>query len=118
VDAQTQDRMQELGESTAARQAELDKQTAYLRTLRDSSRIQMQKFLEGMLDHLSDEYGRADPAAAHAAADAKVNGNGAAASRRLVGRPKRSARRSYRAIPSAQVVSGAAVPQQRPAEQS
>jgi DivIVA domain-containing protein len=118
VDAQTKDRMQELGESTAARQAELDKQTAYLRTLRDSSRIQMQKFLEGMLDHLSDEYGRADPAAAHAAADGKANGNGSAASRRLVGRPKRSARRSYRTIPSAQVVSGAAVPQQRPADRS
>ena len=101
VDAQTQTRLEELGEITATRQAELDKQTAYLRTLRDSSRIQMQKFLEGMLDHLSDEYGRADPAAAHAAHDGKPSGNGAVASRRLVGRPKRTARRSIRPVPIA-----------------
>lgn len=103
VDADTQTRLQELGETSAARQAELDKQTAYLRTLRDSSRIQMQKFLEGMLDHLSEEYGRADPAAAHAAVDGKAAGNGAAASRRLVGRPKRGTRRSFRPVPAAHV---------------
>jgi DivIVA domain-containing protein len=117
VDTQTQDRLQQLGESTAARQAELDKQTAYLRTLRDSSRIQMQKFLEGLLDHLSDEYGRADPAAAHAAVGGRPSGNGATASRRLVGRPKRSTRRSYRPVPAAQASPGVVVPQQRPAEQ-
>lgn len=117
VNAQSQDRLKELGEVTAARQAELDKQTVYLRTLRDSSRIQMQKFLEGMLDHLSDEYGRADPAAAHAAADGKAAGNGPTASRRLVGRPKRSARRTYRAVAASPVVASATVPEQRHTEQ-
>jgi DivIVA domain-containing protein len=116
VDAETQSRMQELSATSAARQAELDEQTAYLRTLRDSSRIQMQKFLEGLLDHLSEEYGRADPAAAHAAADGKPSGNGVSASRRLVGRPKRTGRRSYRPAPSVHVPS-TAVPAQR-AEQS
>jgi DivIVA domain-containing protein len=118
LDAQSQDRLKELGEVTAARQAELDKQTLYLRTLRDSSRIQMQKFLEGMLDHLSDEYGRADPAAAHAAADGKVTSNGAMSSRRLVGRPKRSARRSYRTVTASPAQPAATVPQQRDADQA
>lgn len=115
VDAETQSRLQELGETATVRQAELDKQTAYLRTLRDSSRIQMQKFLEGMLDHLSEEYGRADPAAAHAASDGQRPVNGAAA-RRLVGRPKRGSRRAYRTLPAG-AAPGAAVPQQRIPEQ-
>lgn len=118
LDTQTQSRLQELGETTAVRQAELDKQTVYLRTLRDSSRIQMQTFLEGLLDHLSDEYGRADPAAAHAATDGKPAGNGATASRRLVGRPKRGTRRTYRSVAASPVPTDGAVPAQRRAEQS
>jgi len=48
-------------------QEELDKQTAYLRTLRDATRTQIQMFLEGMLFHVADEYGRAHPIAAQAA---------------------------------------------------
>lgn len=118
VDAQTQTHLLELGETTAVRQAELDKQTAYLRTLRDTSRIQMQKFLEGLLDHLSDEYGRADPAAAHAASDVRPAGTGAPAARRLVGRPKRSSRRSYRLASASHIPSNGAVPPQRRTEQS
>jgi hypothetical protein len=48
-------------------QDDLDRQTAYLRTLRDATRTQMQKFLEGMLFHVAEEYGRAHPVAAQAA---------------------------------------------------
>jgi len=48
-------------------QQELDQQTTYLRTLRDSSRVQIQSFLEGLLDHVADEYGKAHPIAAEAA---------------------------------------------------
>lgn len=113
LDEQARTRMAELGETATVRQAELDKQTAYLRTLRDSSRVSMQKFLEGMLDHLADEYGRADPAAASAASDGKPAAAGAAAARRLVGRPKRSTRRSYRSVPASHSVSGGPVPAQR-----
>ena len=51
-------------------QAELDQQTAYLRTLRDTSRVQIQSFLEGLLDHVTDEYGKAHPIAAEAASAA------------------------------------------------
>jgi hypothetical protein len=62
-------RLQELSVQAAAEQKELDAQTAYLSTLRETTRIQMQKFLEGMLDHVLDEYGRAHPLAAEAATD-------------------------------------------------
>ncbi|HEY5879864.1 MAG TPA: DivIVA domain-containing protein [Nakamurella sp.] len=48
-------------------QQELDQQTTYLRTLRDTSRVQIQSFLEGLLDHVADEYGKAHPIAAEAA---------------------------------------------------
>jgi cell division septum initiation protein DivIVA len=48
-------------------QDELDKQTAYLRTLRDATRTQMEKFLAAMLDHVASEFGRAHPIAADAA---------------------------------------------------
>ncbi|HEY5116968.1 MAG TPA: hypothetical protein VIJ00_15710, partial [Nakamurella sp.] len=44
-----------------------DAQTAYLRTLRDATRTQMEAFLEGLLDHVAEEYGRAHPIAAQAA---------------------------------------------------
>jgi DivIVA domain-containing protein len=61
-----------LAEAAHLQQDELDKQTAYLRTLRDATRTQMQKFLEGLLDHVAEEYGRAHPIAAEAAGTAHV----------------------------------------------
>jgi cell division septum initiation protein DivIVA len=52
----------------ASTHGELERQTAYLRTLRDVTRIQMEKFLGGLLDHVAAEYGKALPGAAEAAA--------------------------------------------------
>jgi DivIVA domain-containing protein len=52
----------------ASTHGELERQTAYLRTLRDVTRIQMEKFLGGLLDHVAAEYGKAQPSAAEAAA--------------------------------------------------
>jgi len=60
-------RLAQLTLNTAIAQQELDGQTAYLRTLRDAAGIQLEKFLEGLLDHLAQEYGRAHPDAAQAA---------------------------------------------------
>jgi cell division septum initiation protein DivIVA len=83
-----------LSVSAQMEQEELDKQTAYLRTLRDSIRTQMEKYLEGMLFHVAEEYGRAHPIAAeasvadqpgraesHSNSEHPVNGNGGAAGR-------------------------------------
>jgi len=67
VERENQERVAELTLTAEIAQDELDSQTAYLRTLRDATRTQMEKFLEGMLDHLSDQYGRAHPIAAQAA---------------------------------------------------
>jgi DivIVA domain-containing protein len=54
-------------DATSASHGELERQTAYLRTLRDVTRVQMEKFLSGLLDHVAEEYGRAQPAAVEAA---------------------------------------------------
>lgn len=67
VERENEVRVAELTLTAEIAQEELDGQTAYLRTLRDATRTQMEKFLEGMLDHLSDQYGRAHPIAAQAA---------------------------------------------------
>lgn len=94
---QTRIQMEKLGETATLKQKELDNQTAYLRTLRDSSRVQMQKFLEGLLDHLADEYGRANPVAAEAAAEHRRPAQPSSGTRRVVvGGQKRKARRTYR----------------------
>jgi DivIVA domain-containing protein len=68
VEQEAEERVQRLSLSAQVHQDELDKQTAYLRTLRDATRTQMQKFLEGMLFHVAEEYGRAHPMAAEASA--------------------------------------------------
>ena len=64
---ENEERLAQLALNTAIAQQELDDQTAYLRTLRDASMIQLERFLEGLLDHLAQEYGRAHPDAAQAA---------------------------------------------------
>jgi DivIVA domain-containing protein len=71
LEQEAEENVRRLSASAQMKQGELDKQTAYLRTLRDATRTQMQKFLEGMLDHLTEEYGRAHPVAAEAAGSAK-----------------------------------------------
>ncbi len=50
-------------------QGDLERQTVYLRVLRDATQLQVESFLRGLLDHVAAEYGRADPAAAQAAAE-------------------------------------------------
>lgn len=52
----------------AAQHDEIERQTVYLRALRDSTQVQVQTFLAGLLDHVTNEYGRALPAAAAGAA--------------------------------------------------
>lgn len=71
------ERLAQITMTTAVAQQELDGQTVYLRTLRDATRVQMVTFLEGLLDHVSAEYGRANPMAAdRAKATAKATLNG------------------------------------------
>jgi DivIVA domain-containing protein len=48
------------------RHEEVERQTVYLRALRDSTKVQVETFLSGLLDHVTSEYGRALPAAAEA----------------------------------------------------
>jgi DivIVA domain-containing protein len=67
IEREAAERVERMNLNSEAVQAELDQQTAYLRTLRDTSRIQIQTFLEGLLDHVAEEYGRAHPIAAEAA---------------------------------------------------
>src|SRR6478752_4274831 len=73
IQREAADRVERMNLNSESVQAELDQQTAYLRTLRDSSRIQIQTFLEGLLDHVAEEYGRAHPIAAEAATAAATN---------------------------------------------
>ncbi len=73
IDREATERVERMNLNSEAVQAELDQQTAYLRTLRDTSRIQIQTFLEGLLDHVAEEYGKAHPIAAEAATAAATN---------------------------------------------
>jgi DivIVA domain-containing protein len=69
LEREAQERIAQLTMSAQVAAAELDRDTVYLRTLRDATRTQMMTFLEGLMDHLADEYGRANPLAAEAAND-------------------------------------------------
>lgn len=68
IEEEAEANLRRLALSAQIEQDELDRQTAYLRTLRDVSRTQMERFLSSMLDHVAGEYGRAHPIAAQAAA--------------------------------------------------
>ena len=96
LDHETQTRLEQFTAQAAAEQKELDTQTAYLRTLRDTSQIQMQKFLEGMLDHVLDQYGRANPLAAEAATDPNRPPAEPAAGTLRTSLDRRRTRRPYR----------------------
>ena len=102
-------RLELISQAATVRQAELEEQTAYLQSLRDTSRAQMQTFLERLLNQLSDEYGRLDPVAAQVLLTGTAQTGRptmtSPPSRRMVGRSKRTARKSYRSIPT-----GAAAP--------
>jgi hypothetical protein len=67
LEQETTEKLAQLTLSAVTAQKELDAQTAYLRTLRDSSRAQIEAFLEGLLDHVTEAYGQAHPMAAEAA---------------------------------------------------
>jgi len=67
IERENEGRLAQLALATAVAQQEIDGQTGYLRTLRDATRTQLEVFLEGLLDHLAEEYGRAHPFAANAA---------------------------------------------------
>lgn len=55
------EKVRRLTREAAFVQQELDAQTAQLRTLRDATRAEMQKFHEGLLEYLGEHYGPADP---------------------------------------------------------
>ncbi len=103
LERENEERVAELTLSAEIAQEELDGQTAYLRTLRDATRIQMEKFLEGMLDHLSEQYGRAHPIAAQAANSAVP---GAAAAGISSGNNARRTRRNQRVSGRSVTVAG------------
>jgi DivIVA domain-containing protein len=67
IEREAHEKVAQLTLTAQSTQQELDQQTAYLRTLRDATRVQIESFLEGLLDHVADEYGRAHPMAAEAA---------------------------------------------------
>ena len=51
-------------------QQEIDGEARQLQNLRDTTRAQIEDFIDGVLDHLTDQYGQAHPLAAQAAAAA------------------------------------------------
>lgn len=114
VERENEQLVAELTLTAEIAQEELDSQTAYLRTLRDATRTQMEKFLEGMLDHLSDQYGRAHPIAAQAAngavAGAVTAGTAASGSAR---RPRRTQKIGARPAAVAGRPTTAAAPDRR-----
>lgn len=58
----------ENAEKAAAHRLEVERQTIYLRTLLDASKVQLSAFLDGMLRHVGAEFGKAPVRAAEAAA--------------------------------------------------
>ena len=67
LERESNEKVAQLTLSAATAQQELESQTAYLRTLRDTTRTQMEAFLESLLDHVTEAYGQAHPMAAEAA---------------------------------------------------
>jgi vacuolar-type H+-ATPase subunit H len=74
-----EERLTQLTLAATIAEQELDSQTIYLRTLRDATRVQIETFLHGLLDHLAEEYGQAHPMAARAATGRATATNGSAA---------------------------------------
>lgn len=55
------DSAHDMAQKAAADKGEVEREATYLRTLRDVTRTQIETFLEGLLNHLASEYGRAAP---------------------------------------------------------
>ena len=81
IERETIAKIEQLELTSMSAQKELDAQTAYLRTLRDATRTQMEAFLEGLLDRVAEEYGRAHPMAAAEAANRTAQPEGRRAGR-------------------------------------
>lgn len=91
VEQQVLARVQRLTAVADQSQHEIDREAAYLQTFREASRSQIEDFIEGVLDHVAEQYGRAHPLAAQtAAALRRPTVGGAPSSRHTV--PVRSRR--------------------------
>lgn len=66
--AEMVDEAHDKAKKAAAEKGEVEREATYLRTLRDVTRTQIETFLEGILNHVAAEYGRATTEASQAAA--------------------------------------------------
>src|SRR5664279_5307059 len=73
-----------------AAQHEIDRETTHLQTVRDAGRAQLEEFVDGILDRVADQFGRANPLAAQAAIAARHRvANGARSRQAPAGRGRR-----------------------------
>lgn len=97
---QAGERLHRLTVATELAEQEIDREARQLQAFRDTTKSQIEEFIDGMLDHVAEQYGRAHPLAAQAAASAarrsliasQVNGKPPAGGRgrrapRVAGRP-------------------------------
>lgn len=67
---QAGERLHRLTVATEMAEQEIEREARQLQTFRDSTKAQIDEFIDGMLDHVAEQYGRAHPLAAQAAAAA------------------------------------------------
>ena len=67
---QAGERLHRLTVATELAEQEIDREAKQLQTFRDTTKTQIEEFIDGMLDHVAEQYGRAHPLAAQAAASA------------------------------------------------
>ena len=67
---QAGERLHRLTVATELAEQEIEREARQLQTFRDSTKTQIDEFIDGMLDHVAEQYGRAHPLAAQAAAAA------------------------------------------------
>jgi len=97
---QAGERLHRLTVATELAEQEIEREAHQLQTFRNATKNQIEEFIDGMLDHVAEQYGRAHPLAAQAAATAarrsllatQVNGKPPAGGRgrrapRVAGRP-------------------------------
>src|SRR5664279_4165741 len=71
-------------------QHEIDRETTHLQAVRDAGRAQLEEFVDGILDRVADQFGRANPLAAQAAIAARHRvANGARSRQAPAGRGRR-----------------------------
>jgi len=67
---QAGERLHRLTVATELAEQEIEREARQLQTFRDSTKAQIDEFIDSMLDHVAEQYGRAHPLAAQAAAAA------------------------------------------------